>query len=104
MSFFPKINESFVCQNCGKENPPAPKTCRNHCRECLFSLHVDVSPGDRAANCGGLMEPVRIEVKGSEMRTIVFRCRKCGKEGNNKIAEDDDRSALFCVFEKKIKD
>ena len=99
MSFFPKINEAFVCKNCGAENPPAPKTCRNHCRECLFSLHVDESPGDRASGCGGFLRPIGVELSGGEMRSIVFKCEVCGMEGRNKVAEDDDRGVVFGVFD-----
>ena len=30
---------------------------------CLYSLHVDVEPGDRESDCGGHMEPVSVWVK-----------------------------------------
>ncbi len=100
MSFFPKINESFICAHCGHQNEPAPKTCRNHCQKCLCSLHVDRdTPGDRLSECGGLLKPVGIEVQGSEMQSILFQCEKCGKMGKNKIAEDDDRKKLLEIFE-----
>ncbi|MBO7095209.1 RNHCP domain-containing protein [bacterium] len=36
-----KINETFICTNCGQEVPLASKTCRNHCPYCFTSLHVD---------------------------------------------------------------
>ena len=36
-----KINEPFVCIQCGKTVPLAKKTCRNHCPFCFTSLHVD---------------------------------------------------------------
>ena len=29
---------------------------RNHCPNCLSSLHVDEEPGDRASDCGGIMD------------------------------------------------
>ena len=39
----------------------------NHCPNCLTSLHLDNEPGDRAADCGGQMEPVAVWVrKGGE--------------------------------------
>lgn len=99
---FPKINESFTCQNCGQGNPPAQKTCRNHCQKCLYSLHVDRdTPGDRLSNCRGLMKPVSIDLKGGQMESIVFQCQKCRKEGRNKIADDDDREKLLDVFSTK---
>jgi DNA-directed RNA polymerase subunit RPC12/RpoP len=35
-------NESFVCKNCGREVVPegAGSQHRNHCPNCLYSLHV----------------------------------------------------------------
>ena len=43
-----KINETFVCLECGKSVPTAEKTCRNHCPFCFASQHVDGDiPGDR---------------------------------------------------------
>ena len=52
--------EAFTCRCCGRLVTPdgAASAHRNHCPNCLTSLHVDVEPGDRAADCGGLMEPV----------------------------------------------
>ena len=54
-------NEVFTCRNCGRVVIPegAGSAHRNHCPNCLCSLHVDEEPGDRAADCGGLMEPVQ---------------------------------------------
>ncbi|HLR46538.1 MAG TPA: RNHCP domain-containing protein, partial [Deinococcales bacterium] len=59
-------NTGFTCSNCGAEVPPLARGgCRNHCPRCLHSLHVDVNPGDRASDCGGLLEPVGLlQVKG----------------------------------------
>ncbi|MCF7847053.1 MAG: RNHCP domain-containing protein [Candidatus Gracilibacteria bacterium] len=96
---FQKINEEFVCTVCGHHNPPAPKTCRNHCRKCLHSLHVDISPGDRASGCGGILRPVSVETRSGEMVSIRFHCEKCGHTGKNKIAEDDDRAVLLKLFD-----
>ena len=55
---FTRINETFVCQNCGHQVPLAKSTCRDHCSVCLWSLHVDENPGDRNANCGGMLKPL----------------------------------------------
>ncbi|HIQ57626.1 TPA: RNHCP domain-containing protein, partial [Candidatus Gracilibacteria bacterium] len=38
---FKVINEEFTCEWCGEINPPSKGTCRNHCRKCLCSKHVD---------------------------------------------------------------
>ena len=53
-------SEVFTCKNCGRVVVPegAGSTHRNHCPNCLCSLHVDEGPGDRASACGGLMETV----------------------------------------------
>lgn len=62
-------SEVFTCKNCGRVVVPegAGSTHRNHCPNCLCSLHVDEEPGDRASACGGLMEPVAVWVrKGGE--------------------------------------
>ncbi|MDD5840828.1 MAG: RNHCP domain-containing protein, partial [Gemmiger formicilis] len=42
---------------------PAGTQHRNHCPNCLTSLHLDNEPGDRAADCGGQMEPVAVWVR-----------------------------------------
>ena len=95
---FTHNNDSFICEVCGTKNPPADKTCRNHCRVCLCSKHVDNNPGDRAAKCHGILQPVSIELKGGQMVSLVFKCEKCGKVGRNKIAEDDNREKLFEIL------
>ena len=88
---FITINEGFVCQKCGTENLPAQGTCRNHCKECLYSLHVDGEiPGDRASQCHGLMKPILIDQNSKKGFFIVHQCEKCSKKINNKIAEDDN--------------
>ena len=82
-------NTGFICQHCGKEVLPLTDgSYRNHCPFCLYSLHVDITPGDRACNCGGLMEPIKIIYNSKKGYQIVHRCQKCGFERNNKISED----------------
>lgn len=53
-------NESFTCKVCGRLVVPngAGSDHRNHCPYCLTSMHLDIEPGDREADCGGAMEPV----------------------------------------------
>lgn len=84
-----KINESFVCLQCGFHVPKAEKTCRNHCPQCLYSLHVDdVIPGDRMNNCHGLMEPIGLK-QTSKGYMIIHRCQICGAIKNNQVLSDD---------------
>ena len=96
-------NVGFACAVCGAEVPPlANGSCRNHCPVCLHSLHVDVYPGDRASDCGGVLEPVGAEHDGKKGWVIVHRCERCGAVRRNKAALDDpamadDREALVAL-------
>ena len=67
---------------------PLGYSSRNHCPFCLWSLHVDKLPGDRANECRGEMEPVRVELSSKKGYVIVHRCRKCGEEHRNKAANE----------------
>lgn len=91
---FRKLNNSFVCEHCGKQVPPAHKTSRNHCPYCLYSKHVDIVPGDRKEVCHGLMAPVNYEYKQGNV-VILHRCLKCGKVMLNKAADDDNLEELL---------
>ena len=55
-------NDTFTCKVCGRVCTPqnAGSDHRNHCPNCLSSLHVDEEPGDRVSDCGGIMEPVAV--------------------------------------------
>jgi hypothetical protein len=86
---FQKNKEDFVCEYCGSAVTGNGYT--NHCPICLWSKHVDVYPGDRAAECGGLMRPKTIEFKEGTFE-LVHQCEKCGHEKTNKISPDDDIS------------
>lgn len=59
------FNDMFTCKNCGWLVMPegAGSDHRNHCPNCLSSLHVDIEPGDRRSDCGGIMEPVAVWVR-----------------------------------------
>lgn len=84
---FTKNDAGFVCVHCGRQVEPLGVSSRNHCPFCLWSLHVDVNPGDRASECGGALEPVGAEPntkKGGY--TIIHRCTKCGAIRRNKAA------------------
>jgi DNA-directed RNA polymerase subunit RPC12/RpoP len=83
-------NEGFVCLNCGAQVPPLENgSYRNHCPTCLYSLHVDVFPGDRANPCGGLLEPIGAEHSAKKGWVILYRCGRCGDTGRNKAALND---------------
>jgi len=89
------INEQFSCKKCGELNPKAKKTCRNHCRACLWSLHVDHNvPGDRESDCNGLMYAIAVTSSGKKGLQIVHECSKCKARKLNKIAEDDNMDLI----------
>jgi len=88
--------EDFVCKNCGEKVTGNGYT--NHCPVCLWSRHVDTSPGDRKNKCLGLMEPVSIEVKkvGSSF-IITHKCLKCGIVKKNRSAKNDSFDAILAL-------
>lgn len=97
---FQKRAEDFVCAHCSFEVRGNGYT--NHCPRCLYSRHVDVHPGDRAAECGGLMEPMGIEPFGHGWK-IFHRCRICGYERKNRVVEADDFEAVLALQQKANK-
>lgn len=96
--------ETFVCRSCGREVIPenAGSEHRNHCPNCLTSLHVDDRPGDRASDCGGHMEPITVWVKKNGEWAIIHRCRQCGKISANRIAADDNPMKLMSIAMKPL--
>ena len=89
---FQRRIEDFQCLHCG--TLVSGNGFTNHCPACLWSRHVDVNPGDRAAECGGAMRPIGHEtVRGRIM--ILQRCEVCGFERRNQMGKDDDMGALI---------
>ncbi len=88
-----RVVENFTCGNCASEVVGDGYT--NHCPCCLWSLHVDVEPGDRSSGCRGLMEPIRIEVDAKDQFRILHRCTSCGHEKPNRTSTEDDLSWLL---------
>lgn len=95
MANFVEIDESFVCENCGKQVEALGYSCRNHCPHCLYSKHVDINPGDRAEECHGLLEPIGIEMNSKKGYVIVYKCKKCGKIRKNIAAKDDNMKLII---------
>ncbi len=85
---FTKNDAAFVCAHCGKAVSPLGYTSRNHCPFCLWSKHLDVLPGDRAADCGGDMRPIRVLTDPRRGYIIVHKCTKCGAERKNRAAHE----------------
>ncbi|WP_084678745.1 RNHCP domain-containing protein [Actinopolymorpha alba] len=83
-------NAGFDCLRCGLPVPPLVSgSFRNHCPYCLWSRHVDVEPGDRAARCGGRMRPTEVAHRRGKGLTLVHRCERCGHLSPNRVALDD---------------
>jgi len=76
---FTKNNRGFDCVECGRAVPPHPSSSRDHCHHCLTGLHVDVNPGDRLNECGGVLEPIGLQTKSGKTK-IVYRCKKCHEQ------------------------
>lgn len=91
--------ETFTCKNCGRPVVPAGAGSdhRNHCPNCLYSLHVDIEPGDRASDCGSLMEPIAVWVRSKGEWAIVHRCRRCGELSSNRVLADDNPMKLMSI-------
>ncbi|WP_428938523.1 RNHCP domain-containing protein [Fontivita pretiosa] len=92
-------SDGFVCRNCGRQ--VSPHACgtrhRNHCPFCLWSLHVDIGPGDRLQSCGGKMEPIGVWVRRDGEWAIIHRCQQCGLIRTNRVAGDDDPWAMMSL-------
>ena len=99
MKKFSRRTENFICEHCGTKVIGNGYT--NHCPNCLWSKHVDINPGDRAADCGGLMKPDAIELKNGEY-TIIHRCTKCGHTRRNKTSPDDNFEEILKLSKSMI--
>lgn len=97
---FVKNDNEFNCINCGKRIEKLKYTSRDHCNSCLYSLHVDIFPGDRANDCKGILVPVNVIQTSKKGQVIIYRCNKCNAEVRNIVAEDDDRDTIYKVVEK----
>ncbi len=102
---FNVINEAFQCGNCGKEVPPQKGSCRNHCKHCLTSRHLDaVFPGDRASPCQALMKPIGLTQSGKKGFILLHECIKCGRTIKNKLADDDNMELAITLSQNPIEE
>ena len=88
---FTRRTEDFTCAHCGAAVVGDGYT--NHCPKCLWSLHVDINPGDRAADCDALMCPVGIDQRAGEWR-VVHECVACGHRKANRLDPADDQDIV----------
>ncbi len=91
--------DPFICKACGITVTPsgAGSNHRNHCPSCLSSVHVDNTPGDRASECHGIMEPISVWVRNSGEWALIHRCVACGKLSSNRILADDNPAKLLAI-------
>ena len=100
-SRFTKIDEEFICENCGNKVEKLGYTCRDHCNVCLCSKHVDKNPGDRVEECHGLLEPIDVEINNKKGYVIIYKCNKCGAIRKNKMANDDNMDVIYNIMRNK---
>lgn len=99
---FTMIDENFKCEVCGNYVSKLNYTARDHCNFCLSSKHVDINPGDRKANCGGILVPIAVEKGSKDKYKIVYKCNKCGKIKRNIMANDDNFEKILEIMKKAI--
>jgi len=63
---------------------------------------VDRKPGDREADCGGIMEPIAVWVRNNGEWAIIHRCRRCGVLSSNRVAADDNPMKLMSIAMKPV--
>lgn len=97
-------NEVFTCRVCGRTIVPggAGSAHINHCPNCLTSLHVDIKPGDRASDCGGIMDAIALWVRKNGECAVIHRCRRCGALSSNRVAADDNPMKLMSIALKPL--
>lgn len=96
---FQRCIEEFECEVCKTRISGDGYT--NHCPKCLWSKHVDHSPGDRASTCGGLMEPVALALSAGEY-IITHRCTKCSHQKRNRASKLDHPESLVELSTKNV--
>jgi hypothetical protein len=106
---FTDNDRGFPCARCGLAVLPLGSTSRNHCPSCLYSMHVDINPGDRANACRGLMAPVAVESHGRRGYVLVHRCERCGQVRRNRAVPDaavqpDSMDALLKLAARAARD
>jgi ribosome biogenesis GTPase len=100
----PPDSNGFSCRECGCQvgSGAAGTSHRNHCPQCLRSVHLDNVPGDRLSGCQGVMEPVAVWVRRGGEWAVIHRCRKCGHFASNRIAADDNEMLLLSLAVKPL--
>ncbi|MBR7016758.1 MAG: RNHCP domain-containing protein [Lachnospiraceae bacterium] len=85
----------FYLQQTGADRGKADRK-RNH-SGCLRLFEAD-----RAAGCGGVMEPIAVWVRKNGEWAIIHRCKVCGALSSNRIAADDNPMKLMSLAMKPV--
>ena len=88
---------AFRCAWCAALVEAGGGRVRDHCPRCLRGLHVDVVPGDRAADCGAVLEPVAMRLAGRDGVLVSWRCVACGHSYEGRAHPDDQLPATLDV-------
>lgn len=71
--------------------------------QTAFAVYIwAIEPGDREADCGGIMDPVGVWVRKNGEWAIIHRCRRCGHLSSNRIAADDNPMKLMSIAMKPL--
>ena len=91
--------DAFICKVCGWPvvSAGAGSSHRNHCPNCLSSIHLDNEPGDRRSEYHGRMDPIGVWVRKNGEWAVIHRCRCCGKICSNRTAADDNPMKLMAL-------
>ena len=82
-------DEAFECISCGRQVKPGGAQVRDHCPFCLRGRHVDRVPGDRSAECGGVLNPVEFTLEGRAGVVISYQCDRCDHRFRVRSHPDD---------------
>lgn len=89
---FQRTKEDFTCEHCGTGVVGDGYT--NHCPECLYSKHVDIFPGDRLEDCGGMM-PVTEIIRKGDGYILVHTCVRCGYTHRDHFRDKTDNTDVL---------
>jgi hypothetical protein len=91
---FKRTKEDFICENCKHKNIGNGFT--DHCEKCLWSKHVDISPGDREEGCRGMMKPIECRMVSGEYR-VRNKCVSCRFERWAPFLPNDDMDTALSL-------
>jgi len=91
---FTRKKEDFKCLHCGKIVQGDGYT--NHCPECLWGCHVDITPGDRQEKCHGVMEPISAKPERDGF-IVAHQCAICGAIRINRSTPFDNSDILILL-------